>query len=126
MLPALPPRSAYFSRNMLIAFCCCWPYEAPLPEDGTRTPIATSACAGTSAAISVEATAAAPIVFLSVVMARSLEVGWRRSSPPSLGFRRHFGQLRIRRHPHPRGRILHQPVHNGCVNEIAIPPRRRL
>src|ERR1700720_3325249 len=74
MLPALPPSSAYFSRNMLIAFCCCWPYEAPLPEDGMRIPIATSACAGTTA-ISVEATAAAPIIVLLVVMVHVLRDG---------------------------------------------------
>src|SRR6476620_9401125 len=74
MLPALPPRSAYFSRNMLIAFCCCWPYEAPFPDDGMRIPIATSACAETTA-INVEATAAAPIIFLLVVMAHVLRDG---------------------------------------------------
>ena len=57
-----------------MAFCCCWPYEAPLPDEGIRTPIATSACAGTTAAISIEATAA-PIIFLVVAMARVLCVG---------------------------------------------------
>src|SRR6476620_3966529 len=31
--------------NMLMAFCCCWPYEAPLPDDGIRMPILTSAIA---------------------------------------------------------------------------------
>jgi hypothetical protein len=35
---------------MLIAFCCCWPYEAPFPDEGTSTPIVTSALAGTAEA----------------------------------------------------------------------------
>src|SRR5262245_18684476 len=93
ILPAFPPTSAYLSRNMLIEFCCCWPYAAHLPEDGIRTPMATSASAGIATAVSVEATTAMPIVFL-LIMHVSFELDCGRLTS-RLRFKRHFRQLRF-------------------------------